>query len=133
MWGDDQVPIYLCSWHVLKAQCLCLMEKIKNNGVWHAILDDLHTVMYMPIKPNENIETFVTCGRKKIVENFTQHLFSDSRTWYFWTYYFQVGMWINAQSIIVVPPCYAYPKIFTLWIKVKTPMMDLVIPCGGIM
>jgi hypothetical protein len=47
---------------------------------------------YMPIKPDENIETFVICGKRKIVENFTQHLFSDSWTWYFWTCYFQVGM-----------------------------------------
>jgi hypothetical protein len=29
----------------------------------------------------------MTCGRNKIIENFTQHLFSDSWTWYFWTYY----------------------------------------------
>jgi hypothetical protein len=39
-------------------------------------------------------------------------------------------MWINFQSIIVVAPCCVYPKIFTLWIKVKIPMMDLTIPCG---
>jgi hypothetical protein len=49
---------------------------------------------------------------------------------YFWTYYFQVGTWIKSQSIIVVAPCYAYFKIFFLWIKVKTPMVDLTIPCG---
>ncbi len=42
---------------------------------------------------------------------------------------FQLGTWINFQSIIVVPPCYAYPKISTLWIKVKTPMIQS-IPCG---
>jgi hypothetical protein len=56
------------------------MEKIKDNEVQRVILDDLHTVMYMPIESNESIE------------NFTQHLFNDSWTYYFWTYYFQVGM-----------------------------------------
>jgi hypothetical protein len=56
------------------------MEKIKNNEMQHAILDGLHTIMYMPIEPNESIESF------------TQHLPSDSWTQYFWTYYFQVGM-----------------------------------------
>jgi hypothetical protein len=56
------------------------MEKIKNNEVRCAILDDLHTVMYMPIEPNESIETFMTCGRNKIIENFTQHLSNDSWT-----------------------------------------------------
>ncbi len=71
------------------------METIKNNGVQHAILDDLHTAMYMPIEVGENIETFMTRGRNKIIENFTQHLAIDSWIWYFWTYYFQVGMWIN--------------------------------------
>jgi hypothetical protein len=66
----------------------------------------------------------------KIIESFTQHLSGDSWTRYFWTYYFQIRMWINFQSTIIVPPCSAYPKIFTRWIKVETLMMDLVIPCG---
>jgi hypothetical protein len=46
-------------------------------------------------------------------------------------YYFQVGTWINSEYIIVVPPCCAYPKIFTPLIKVEMLMMDLIIPCGG--
>jgi hypothetical protein len=68
------------------------MEKIKDNGVQCAILDDIHTIMYMPIEHSENIEAFMTCGRNKIIECFTQHLLGDSWTWYFWTYYVQVGM-----------------------------------------
>jgi hypothetical protein len=46
------------------------MEKIKDSGVWCVILDDLRTIMYMPINPSENIETFMTCGRNKIIESF---------------------------------------------------------------
>jgi len=65
VWGDNQVPIYLYTWHVLKAWRLSLMEKIKDNGVRHAILDNLHIVMYMPIEPGENIETFMTCGKTR--------------------------------------------------------------------
>jgi hypothetical protein len=65
VWGDDQMPIYLCVWHVLKVWCLRLMEKIKDNEVQCAILDDLHTVMYMPI---ESIETFMIRGRNEIIE-----------------------------------------------------------------
>jgi hypothetical protein len=53
----------------------------------------------------------------------------DSWTRYFWTYYFELGMWINFQSLIVVPPCCAYPEISTLWIKVKTLMIQAT-PCG---
>jgi hypothetical protein len=68
------------------------MEKIKDNEVRHAILHDLHIVMYMPSKPSKNIETFMTRGRNKIIENFTQHLLSASWIRYFLTYYFQVGM-----------------------------------------
>jgi len=84
VWGEeDQMPIYLCAWHVLKAWHLHSMEKIKDNGVWCAILDDLHTIMYMPIEWGENIEAFMTCGRNKIIESFTQHLFGDSWIWYF--------------------------------------------------
>jgi len=115
----------------LKGLAFMFDGEIKDNRVWHAILDDLHTIMYMPIKPSESIKTFMTHGRNKIIESFTQHLHGDSWIWYFWTYYFQVGRWINSQSIIVVPPCCAYPKIFTSWIKVETPMMDLAILCGG--
>jgi len=32
MWGEDQMPIYLCAWHILKAWHLRSMEKIKDNG-----------------------------------------------------------------------------------------------------
>ncbi len=130
VWGKDQVPIYLCTWRMLKVWCLCSMEKIKDNGVRCAILNNLHIVMYMPIELGENIEAFMTHEINKIIESFTQHLSDDSWTQYFWAYYFQVGMWINSQSIIVVPPCYAYPKIFTPWINVERSMMDLAIPCG---
>jgi hypothetical protein len=48
--------------------------------------------MYMPIEPNDNIEAFMICGKNKVIENFTQYLFGDSWTWYFLTYYFQLGM-----------------------------------------
>jgi hypothetical protein len=67
------------------------MEKIKDNGVQRAILNDFHIVMYMPIEPCENIEAFMIRGRNNIIESFTQHLPDDSWTQYFWTYYFQVG------------------------------------------
>ncbi len=83
VWGDYQMPIYLCAWHALKAWHLRSMEKIKNNEMQRAILDNLHTVMYMPIEPNESIETFMTRGRNKIIESFTQHLLDDSWTRYF--------------------------------------------------
>jgi hypothetical protein len=49
------------------------MEKIKDNGVPCTILDNLHTIMYMPIELGENIETFMTCGRNKVIESFIQH------------------------------------------------------------
>ncbi len=49
------------------------MEKIKDNGMQHAILDNLHTI-YMPIEPGESIEAFMTCGEKKIIKSFTRHL-----------------------------------------------------------
>ncbi len=91
VWGDDQVPIYLCAWHVLKAWHLRSMEKIKDNEMRHAIFDNLHTIMYMPIESSESIEAFMTRGKHKIIESFTQHLPSDSWIRYFWNYYFQVG------------------------------------------
>jgi hypothetical protein len=47
------------------------MEKIKDNEMQCAILDDLHIVMYMPIEPNETIEAFMIHGRNKIIKSFT--------------------------------------------------------------
>jgi len=46
------------------------MEKIKDNEVRRAILDDLHTFIYMPIELNESIETFMIHGKNKIIESF---------------------------------------------------------------
>jgi hypothetical protein len=68
------------------------MEKIKDNEMRCAILDDLHTIVSMHIEPSESIEAFMIRGRNKIIESFTQNLLGDSWTQYFWTYYFQVGM-----------------------------------------
>ncbi len=84
--------------------------------------------MYMCIEQGENVKAFMSHGRDKVIWSFTQHLFSDSWTWYFWTYYFQLGTWFNFQSM-VVPPCCAYKKIFIPWIKVKTPKIQA-IPMG---
>jgi len=57
-----------------------LMENFLSNEVRPAIFDDLHTVMYMPIEPSESIEAFMTRGRNKIIESFTQHISNDSWT-----------------------------------------------------
>jgi len=61
-----------------KAWHLHSMEKIKDNEMQCAILNDLHTVMYMPIKPSESIKSFMNRGKNKIIECFTQHLPGDS-------------------------------------------------------
>jgi hypothetical protein len=45
-----------------------MFNGIKNNEVKHAILDDLHVVMYMPIEPSENIEAFMNHKKNKIIE-----------------------------------------------------------------
>jgi len=42
------------------------MEKLKDK---HAILNNLHIVMYLPIEPNENIESFMIHRRNKFIEN----------------------------------------------------------------
>jgi hypothetical protein len=50
---------------------LTLMFDRQNQGLWGAILDNLHTIMCMPTEPSENIEAFMTCGRNKVIESFT--------------------------------------------------------------
>ncbi len=49
------------------------MEKIKDNGVRHVILDNLHIVMYMAIELSESIEAFMTRGKNKVIKTFSQH------------------------------------------------------------
>jgi hypothetical protein len=58
VWAIENIPIFLCAWHVLKTWHLHVMEKIKDVEVRQIILHDLHDVMYISIKPKENIETF---------------------------------------------------------------------------
>ncbi len=44
----------------------------------------MHDVMYMSIKPKENIETFKKQGRMKALKSFEQHNLGDS--WIFLTF-----------------------------------------------
>jgi hypothetical protein len=76
--SNAHLPLRVARLKGLKAWLLHLTKKIKGNEVQHVILDDLHTIMYMPIKPSESTEAFMTHGRNKIIENFTQHLPDDS-------------------------------------------------------
>jgi hypothetical protein len=78
VWGEDEMLIYLCAWHVLKVWGLWSMKKIKDNEVRHVVLDDLHAIMYMPIEPSENINALKFHGINKIIEIFTQRLANDS-------------------------------------------------------
>jgi hypothetical protein len=55
---------------VLKSQHLHSIEKIKDLEVRHVVLDCLHMVMFMSIKPNETINDFKACGREMEVESF---------------------------------------------------------------
>jgi hypothetical protein len=89
MWGQDLVPIFLCTWHVLKAWCLHSIEKIKDSKVKHAILDHLHMVMFMSINPNETIDDFKACGKEMVVESFDNLQPGVAWTTYFWAYYCQ--------------------------------------------
>ncbi len=54
-----------------------------NIYSWGAILHDLHIVVYIPIEPSGNIETFTSRGKNKVIANFTQHLFGDLLILYF--------------------------------------------------
>jgi hypothetical protein len=73
--SNAHLPLHMAHF---KGLALAFDGKMKDNGMQCTILDDLHTVMYMPIEPNESIETFMTCGKNKIIEIFTQHLHDDS-------------------------------------------------------
>jgi hypothetical protein len=46
------------------------MESTKDAKVKCAILNCLHTVMFMSIKPNETIKSFKARGKEMVVESF---------------------------------------------------------------
>jgi hypothetical protein len=79
----DKVPIYLYSWHVLKAWCLHGTEKIKNVEMRGGILEDLHDVMYMSINHGETIDDFKECGRVILRKSLQKHRSIDAWTNYF--------------------------------------------------
>jgi hypothetical protein len=67
------------------------MEKIKDSEVKHVVLDCLHMVMFMSIKPNETIDDFKARGREMVVESFDNLQLGLAQTRYFWAYYYQLG------------------------------------------
>jgi len=69
VWTIDNIPIFLYAWHVLKTWWLHAMEKVKYVEIRQIIFCDLHDVMYMSIKPKENIETFKEWGRMKVLQS----------------------------------------------------------------
>ncbi len=82
VWSQN-LPIFLCALHVLKAWCLCSMEKIKALEA-RRVLDHLHTMMFMSINLDESIDDFKAHGREMVVENFNKLQPSVAWTRYFW-------------------------------------------------
>jgi hypothetical protein len=48
------------------------MEKIKDVEVWWMTFHDLCDVMYMSIKPKENIQTFKEWRKMKVLQSFEE-------------------------------------------------------------
>ncbi len=79
----DEVPIYLCCWHVFKEWRLRGTEKIKTVEVRGGIFRNLHDVMYMSIKHGKTIDDFKERGRVVVRESLHKHRPSDAWTNYF--------------------------------------------------
>ncbi len=83
LWGMDEVLIYLCCWHLLKAWHLRGTEKIKDVEVRGGILQDLHDVMYMSINHGKTFDDFKERGRVAIRKKLHKHRPGDAWTNYF--------------------------------------------------
>jgi hypothetical protein len=79
----DKVPIYLYSWHVLKAWHLHGTEKIKDVEMRGGIFQNLHDVMYMSINHGETIADVQKHGRVVVRESLHNHGPSDAWINYF--------------------------------------------------
>jgi hypothetical protein len=67
------------------------VEKIKNVKVRCAILDCLHTMMFMSINIRETIESFKAWGRIRWWKPLIPSNPNNAWTKYFWVYYCQLG------------------------------------------
>jgi hypothetical protein len=74
----DEVPIFFCYWHVLKAWRLCGTEKIKDVKMRGGILRNLNEVMYMSINHGETIDGFKGHGRVVMEESLHKHKPGDA-------------------------------------------------------
>jgi len=131
VFGEDQVFIYLCAWHILKVcklnWLLHSIEKI-DNGCHVQYWTTFTPSCTCPLNHVKTLKLSWLMGEIRSLKA-SPNIYLMIHGFDTWTFYFQLGTWINSQSIIVVPPCYAYPKISILWIKIKTPMIQT-IPCG---
>jgi hypothetical protein len=93
----NNVPIFLCRWHVLKAWRLCATKKIKDVEMRATILCDLHDVMYMSMNHNESIEAFKKHARQK-VKQFKNHLVMNGQV----IFGLIIGMDLNVEGWL---PC----------------------------
>jgi len=93
----NNVPIFLCSRHVLKAWQLCATKKIKDIEMLVTILHDLHDVTYMSMNPSESIETFKEHARQKM-KQFQNHLVMNGEV----IFGLIIGMDLNVEGWL---PC----------------------------
>jgi len=76
--------------------------------MWLTIFDDLHKVMYMSIKPYENIKSFKECGRKKVVESFEWHKLVKHGHNIFGITIVNFGMLMHFHYLVVILDYFTY-------------------------
>ena len=63
-WPEHEVPIYLCSFHVLRNWKNQIWTKVPNLGTLRDLVyKQLHSFIYLPIEYKESKEDFLTRAR----------------------------------------------------------------------
>jgi hypothetical protein len=92
MWKDENVPMYLCAWHVLKNWEKNIISKVPKDGdMKDRIFQALKATMYKSIEYEKNIEDFIGCIQKKLLTTIVEDFGGIEFHNYFWAHYDRYG------------------------------------------
>ena len=90
-WPKDEVPVYLCSFHIIKNWKSHLLWKVPDLGNLRTLVyTAMYDFLYTPIEYKETEPEFLNRA-KQLGESLFQFLYVDKMKAYFDTYYSHQG------------------------------------------
>ena len=90
-WPEDEVPVYLCTFHIIKNWKSHLLSKVPDlENLRTLVYTAMHDFLYTPIEYKETESEFLNRA-KQLGESLFQFLYVDKMKAYFDTYYSHQG------------------------------------------